>query len=394
MKLFRPASLSAETIRTRQTQAAEPIKLVPQQFELKNVLPQDLDSRINASVASANQTKNRSSADIFSPAPPVVKPTGEKISAKDALNSISKASGVFEVQESLDALEDEASPSFKVSKIARQPIFGFNNRSRFSPLPLNLIWGTPGADDITGTGQTDFINGLSGNDTIRGANGDDIIFGGSGDDIISGDHVPSQTTQSNDIIFGGSGADKLFGRIGEDRLLGGNGDDQIFGGSGRDRLSGGNGDDQLFGGIVPGDASFNPDPDARDVLAGGKGNDYLDGGLGDDYLNGSSNAAKGAGEIDLLTGGLGNDTFVLGTSAGAYYIQGGASQDFAIVLDFEQGDRVRLNGDSSQYVLAYDATEGSTALGYLGSGNFELVGVFADVDLSNTSLDSSAFQYV
>ncbi len=86
--------------------------------------------------------------------------------------------------------------------------------------------------------------------------------------------------------------------------------------------------------------------------------------------------------------------FVLGHRDGAYYTQGGPSQDFGVIIDFEQGDRVRLYGDASQYVLGYDAEANSTAIGYLGSGSFELIGVFADQDISGLSLSDRAFYYV
>ena len=261
--------------------------------------------------------------------------------------------------------------------------------------PLNRIIGTPGADDITGTVElADFIDGRQGNDIMRGDNGNDYLIGGNGDDIISGDHVPSRTTESNDFINGQTGNDELYGRIGNDIIKGGEGNDKLFGGSGEDRLFGSAGDDLIFGGIVEGDRSFNPFPDGKDFLTGGAGNDFLDGGAGDDTVNGTSYLSKGAGEVDLLTGGQGRDTFVLGDRRNAYYTQGGANQDFAIILDFEVGiDRIRLHGSASDYVLGYDSTENATALSYLGGGGYEFVGVFADQDISGLSLDSSSFRY-
>jgi len=344
---------------------SDPITEALEQLNLGSLLA---SSQIDARVAAAERTKNQALLEPRAPAASAPVPSsGATVSSQAALNSISDLQQVPDVARSSAA----AVPSV-----------------------LNGIFGTPNADDITGTAQADAINGLQGNDTIRGANGNDIIVGNLGDDVISGDHVPSQTTVSNDTIYGGAGNDKLFGRIGQDNILGGTGNDQLFGGSGLDRLIGGSGDDQLFGGIVPGDASFNPNPDGRDLLVGGAGSDFLDGGAGNDYINGSNNDAKGAGELDLLTGGSGRDAFVLGTRAGAYYTQGGASQDFGLILDFEQGDFVWLFGDASEYVLGYDAAENSTALGYLASGSFELVGVFAGVELSDAALTNGTFQYL
>ena len=361
--------------------AIEPFEQPSEQFSLKRLLTPQLKDRIAA--GRTLESGGLGIEPISAPVPAPAKPVG-KVSKRQALEPVVSVSEDIVAQQSLEDTS-AAFPSLK----------GVLKSSRRSFFPIfNQILGTSGDDDITATEQPDYVNGFGGNDTIRGDNGDDILVGAAGDDVISGDHVPSRTYQSNDIIAGGSGNDLLFGRIGKDLLIGGSGDDQIFGGSGSDRINGGSGDDQIFGGIVAGDQSFNPDPDERDILVGGIGSDYIDGGEGNDVIVGSNWKAAGAGELDLLTGGAGNDIFVLGTRYGAHYIQGGASQDFAIILDFEQGDRVRLHGDASQYVLAYDATENATALGYLGGGGFELVGVFADADLSDMSLTSSAFQYV
>ena len=259
---------------------------------------------------------------------------------------------------------------------------------------LNQITGTSGDDDITGTDKyADYIRGLNGNDTLRGGNGNDFVRGGNGNDVISGDHIVENTTVSNDLLIGGNGNDQLFGRIGDDYLVAGNDNDQLFGGSGGDRLYGGNGDDQLFGGIVEGDVA-NRGPDRKDRLYGGAGNDYLSGAEGDDFLLGAKWSSKGAGEVDIMEGGQGRDRFILGDRASAYYTQGGANQDFAIILDFEVGiDRIRLHGSADDYVLGYDSTENATALGYLGGGSYEFIGVFVDQDISGVSLDSSSFRY-
>jgi hypothetical protein len=357
----------------------------PLSLDLKSLLIPQVGDRIAAAEATKNQVLDFEQA----PVPPVTTQSSGTISRKDALTPA--------VGSEITMAEGTTNPAL-LPPAALPAIPSLASRTAasrsFAPL-FNSIVGTPNNDDITGTDKNDYINGLQGDDKLRGGNGDDIVLGGEGNDIISGDHVPEQTTRSNDILLGGQGDDKLFGRIGDDTLLGGDDSDQLFGGSGRDLLYGGNGNDQLFGGIVAGDLSFNPFSDGVDRLIGGGGNDYLDGGIGSDYLDGSDATLRGAGELDLLTGGEGADTFVLGNQVGAYYTQGGVSQDFAVMIGFEQAsDKVRLHGNASQYVLAYDSAANSTALGYLGSGSFELVGVFADQDLSAMSLTSSAFQYL
>jgi Ca2+-binding RTX toxin-like protein len=337
---------------------------------------------MNGAIASANTARTQS--------------LGVDAAAPTALETTNL--GVVTVQDALapvlpslvaDTEETVAYPAATASRSAGGSTGGYSYSSK-----LFRILGTEGVDDITGTDKADFINGLGSDDKLRGGNGDDVVVGGDGNDIISGDHVPAQTTRSNDSLNGGNGDDKLFGRIGDDAIAGGEGNDQLFGGSGRDRLYGGNGNDQLFAGIVEGDLGFNPFPDAEDRMYGGGGNDFLDGGAANDVLDGSDANLRGRGEFDILTGGAGNDYFILANRYGAYYTQGGATQDFAVITDFQKGDRVRLYGNASKYVLGYDSTEKSTALGYLGNGSFELVGVFANQDLSGLSLTSSAFVYI
>ena len=348
-------------------------------FSLQDVVTPQVDARI----ATGRELKKRSlgiepvSAQTVPSAEPV-----SKISKQAAITVVVSASEDIVSDQSLS--EPGASPSLSEATTAA-------SRGASS---INEVLGTNRDDNITATLQPDFIDGLRGNDTIRGDNGDDIIVGSAGNDVISGDHVPSRTTQSNDTITGGSGNDQLFGRIGNDLLIGSSGNDQIFGGSGSDRINGGSGDDQIFGGIVDGDRSFNPGPDERDVLIGGSGNDFIDGGEGNDVILGTNARAAGAGEIDLLTGGGGRDTFVLGSRTKAFYTRGGASQDFGLILDFQKGDRIRLFGDASDYTLFYDAAENSTALGYLGGGGFELVGVLTDTELTDAALNTNAFQFI
>ena len=243
------------------------------------------------------------------------------------------------------------------------------------PLPTTtaLLTGTPGNDTLEGTEQADTIDGGRGADTIYGHGGDDILYGGDeffpdwplGDSISGGD--------GNDTIHGGAGDDYLSGDGGSDVIYGGAGSDRLLGGPGDDRLEGGDGDDVL------------DDSDGTNELFGGAGNDVLnmqgeniggtaDGGDGDDIINGSSGASYygGAGndhirlyqrsaqgavtlvdggdgddiiEIDAtayardrttLTGGAGNDTFVL---RGSGTLDGVA---LAVITDFMKGDLIDL----------------------------------------------------
>lgn len=148
------------------------------------------------------------------------------------------------------------------------------------------------------------------------------FFGGAGNDTIND---PSQVQDAGDQIategYGGSGDDIVYGGNTDDTLYGdtadgftGNptigsvdlaaydtsndGDDSLYGGDGADTLSGDGGDDLLYGG------------NGADSLSGGDGSDFLYGG------------PRGAGNLDLLTGGNDADVFVLS------YAQGGSGAGF------------------------------------------------------------------
>nr|WP_169618103.1 M10 family metallopeptidase C-terminal domain-containing protein [Ruegeria sp. PR1b] len=186
-----------------------------------------------------------------------------------------------------------------------------------------------------------------GNDTVIGNEANNRLLGGGG----------------NDALSGGAGQDKMFGGVGRDTLSGGAGQDKMFGGAGWDQLSGEGGNDRLLGGS------------GRDTLSGGAGNDRLLGKLGHDTLNG------GTGR-DLMIGGKGADTFVFETGNGRDTIRdfalgqdklqlesalaegfGSATAmlddlatvtDLLTLIEFGDGDRVRLIGISDLDALADD----------------------------------------
>ncbi|WP_428526312.1 LamG-like jellyroll fold domain-containing protein [Roseibium sp.] len=72
--------------------------------------------------------------------------------------------------------------------------------------------GTDGADTLTGTGEADAIDGGLGNDTIDGAAGNDVLQGGYGNDDLNGG-------EGNDVLDGGHGEDVLNGGAGDDLLI-------------------------------------------------------------------------------------------------------------------------------------------------------------------------------
>ncbi|MEL7507099.1 MAG: CAP domain-containing protein [Cyanobacteria bacterium J06554_1] len=206
---------------------------------------------------------------------------------------------------------------------------------------------------IRGTGRTDRIIGDSKGQTIGGKVGNDIIGGKGG----------------NDKIYGDQGADKLFGDSGNDLVSGGSGNDHIAGGSGKDRLLGGTGSDKLVGGN------------------------------GNDMLQGSGGGT--APEKDVMTGGKGLDTFILGNKSGAFYDDGNSGSmglsNYALITDLKvsQGDKIQLSNDHDYRLgSAPKGVESGRAL-YIDNGAGQKDELIAVIQGSgNISLNSSTFKFV
>ena len=164
------------------------------------------------------------------------------------------------------------------------------------------------------------------------------INGTSGND--SYDHYGSDAL----IAFGSSGDDFFWGNTADDTLYGEDGNDILKGYYGNDYLSGGSGNDTLEGEY------------GNDTLMGGSGNDQLDGGAGSDRLDGYATSGI---ELDVLTGGTGSDTFVLGGSWGVSYLDAG----FAVITDFSAADDyIEVVGSSSQYSFSSINLYGSNSV--------------------------------
>ncbi|MFN6471917.1 MAG: calcium-binding protein [Nostoc sp. SerVER01] len=306
----------------------------------------------------------------------------------------------------------------------------------------DVIDGQEGNDFINAGAGNDLIDGGLGNDIIRSGTGNNNINGGSGDDIIylagesntvfaeagddkifGGDSVDVvDTGDGDDIAFGGGGDDYLTGQDGSDRLNGGLGNDLIEGGSGDDELSGNVGNDVVFGNdgtdTLNGDAGNDvlnggqgndvlKGGTDNDTLIGGDGNDELQGGSGSDTLigvNNDANSSFGQGDIDVLTGGLSADTFVLGDKNTVYYSDGKPGsfgfEDYAVIKDFESGvDSIQLKGSASNYslVASFGDLPSGTAIYYFDSSNIltELIGVIEGQPLANFNLNNtSQFSFV
>ena len=192
-------------------------------------------------------------------------------------------------------------------------------------------------------------------------------------DLAAGEQLNSIDAGVVSIQDGGK--TEIFGTENADwPLKGSEGDDLILGLGGNDQLEGFNGNDHLVS---------------------GQGNDHLLGGNGNDTLVGTDNVALGEGEVDTLTGGDGQDRFILSNNDTSYYF-GDEWGDFAIIKDFTLGeDVVVLHGPAEQYALEVDQGQGLTRVYSVGDGADKTRDAIA-VFTSNTDLNlaSSGFECI
>ena len=137
----------------------------------------------------------------------------------------------------------------------------------------------------------------------------------------------------------------------------------------------------------------------NDILVGGIGNDTLFGGEGSDRLIGvNARTQPGLNEIDELTGGTGEDTFVLaqippGSETVNFYDDGDTSSagtdDYALITDFESDlDAIALAGETSDYSLG--ASPEGTGI-YVNDGSSpELIAIVAGIEVDSLSLSNSS----
>ena len=299
-------------------------------------------------------------------------------------------------------------------------------------LDNDLLFGTLGDDVIDAGLGNDLVVALGGDDIVNGGGGDDFIALGDGNDLGRGgcgtDYIVGGS--GNDVIDGGADNDNLFGDDGDDALIGGDGNDNIYGDSfldntsdsaqvnGNDILRGGNGDDRVNGGagndllFGEGNSDLLNGDDGDDILDGGEDDDALFGGSGNDLLFGNNGNDRligmsvdnepqvvGKGEIDTLTGGLGNNTFVLGAfiingNTSVFYNDGDPSttgiEDYALITDFKiNNDQIELIGEASNYSLGASPSDlpPGTAI-FLNDETQELIGIVSGVSSSELNLSN------
>jgi hypothetical protein len=197
-----------------------------------------------------------------------------------------------------------------------------------------------------------YMSGLAGNDFLTG--GDRWLIGGN---------------YIGTTLDGGDGNDTLIGQAGEDTLLGGTGDDLLKGGADRDLLYGGAGADTLWG--EAGD---------DDHLSGGAGNDIYVvqiGYDGRDIINDDMSAAWNPGFgggtdkivlnnvdlADIVVGRQGNDLYLTRISDA----DDGVWNEFQTVQNFFLGGANAIETLQSADGWLYDT---SSLAGAMVSGNW------------------------
>ncbi|GAB03404.1 calcium-binding protein [Acinetobacter sp. NBRC 100985] len=222
--------------------------------------------------------------------------------------------------------------------------------------------GSDNSEVIVGTlnNRLNIINAYDGNDEVRGnLVAQNLIDGGLGDDRLHGgneiDHI--QGGFGDDFIFGLAGNDEIHGGEGDDTLFGGAGDDLIIGGNGRDWLQGDEGANILIGGL--GDDSY--DVNGTDTIIENEDEGYdaifiennfdLEGtNLEEIHLKGSGDFnAIGDAKENGLYGNSGNN--YLDGKGGADIMSGGAGDDYYVV---NQYDKLITNSDGTTTLIRGD----------------------------------------
>lgn len=259
-------------------------------------------------------------------------------------------------------------------------------------LAIENLLGSAYADNLTGDANANVLDGAAGNDTLLGGGGNDTLVGGLGDDQLhGGDGIDtasyaesataitvsfdantvtgqgSDTLTAIENIVGSSLADNISG--GADSLLinsvldGNAGNDTIVGGGGDDTLIGGVGNDSLDGGAGVDTATYSSATAAVAVnlttgaATGGAGTDVL---LRIENVIGSNfndTLTGGAGQ-NVLSGGLGNDTYTVDTDS-----------DQVIEINDQGTDTVQTS-----VLTAWTLSDNIENLTYTGTGVFAGVG--------------------
>ncbi len=221
----------------------------------------------------------------------------------------------------------------------------------------NILYGFDNNDTLDGGAGTDTLVGGNGNDSLNGGIGDDSLVGGLGDDSYvidsAGDLIVENAGEGTDTVVasfdytlanpnlenltlsgtavngtGSSAANVIFGNSVDNLLSGLGANDTLYGDAGNDTLDGGIGNDSMNGGAgndtylvdSSGDVIYELSNSGTDTVLSSV--DYTltspnveNLTLTGTALNGTGNAANntltGNSLANVLTGGAGNDTYVI-----------------------------------------------------------------------------------
>ncbi|MFT7571548.1 MAG: Ca2+-binding RTX toxin-like protein, partial [Paracoccaceae bacterium] len=210
----------------------------------------------------------------------------------------------------------------------------------------DTINGGAGADDIEGGADDDTITGGAGNDTIDGGIGDDAMSGGAGNDSYTVDSALDTVTElagegtdtistglgftlpdnvENLVLTGVNNVDGVGNAL-VNLLTGNSGNNTLDGGAGADVLNGGAGNDTYVvdnvgdtitdtsgADLVQSSVTFTLAANIENLTLTGTGNINGTGNAAVNTLIGNSgnNRLDGLGGADAMTGGAGDDTFVV-----------------------------------------------------------------------------------
>ncbi|MBK8196773.1 MAG: M10 family metallopeptidase C-terminal domain-containing protein [Acidobacteria bacterium] len=320
---------------------------------------------------------------------------------------------------------------------------------------IEMFYGSPFSDIMTGGVSPDFLVGFEGNDTLNGGSGDDTMVGGAGADFFdggegfdtvsyyyagagvtfnvavsgTGGEAAGDTYVNNEMFYGSFFADSMTGSDANEWLVGFDGNDTLNGGGGNDTLIGGNGADTLIGGSGYDVASYYYALSGVSVnlQTGGTGGDatgdtyfqieqVYGSNFGDTLIGSNSNdSLAGFDGNDTIDGGLGSDQLIGGGGADLFVVRQYNNVDQDVIVDFAHGsDKVRLVGSgfaSVANVLAAISQSGGNAVLTFASGasvvfyqrqassftaqDFELVSAMepsnGDHSLADTTSDSFDF---
>lgn len=172
---------------------------------------------------------------------------------------------------------------------------------------------TPGEVTLAPAGD-----GLDFDSRVRLGFNNQSIVTSNGDDVVTSNETTGASTIGDEISTLG----------GTDKIQGGLSPDLVYGGPGNDTINGNGGDDILEGG-APGSTG----PDGSDSISGGDGVDLVSYSTRTDNVSatiGGTGGAPGegdeiAGDVEELTGGLGDDTLKGNESANV--LRGGSDGD-------------------------------------------------------------------